>query len=98
MNPRRAGVERHQSVVHSGHRGAAGTPLGLSPAVLGRFRAALNPTCGSGHRSMKEEWQDARISGQSVDRGGHGAGCYDQASLGPAQLGLPRAGGRSGLV
>lgn len=28
VNPRRAGAERHQSAVHSGHGGAAGTPLG----------------------------------------------------------------------
>lgn len=66
--------------------GVAGTPLGSSPAVVGRLRTALHPTCGLRAQVDERSGAGARISGQSVDRGGQEAGCYDQAGLGPAKL------------
>lgn len=76
--------------------GVAGTPLGSSPAVVGRLRAALHLTCGLRAQVDERRGAGAQISGQRVDRGSQGAGRCDQAGLGPAKLSVcsEQVGGR----
>ena len=76
--------------------GVAGTPLGSSPAGVGRLRVALHLTCGLQAQVDERRGAGARISGQSVDRGSQGAGCCEQAGLGPAKLSVcsEQVGGR----